>query len=278
MCKEIICRPSMERRVLNVKKIRARIVRERERRLREQVQKTASRILAQDELAALLHEANAQSSSTGVSDLDYAFLFNAIKQLKPRNVLECGTGKSTWVIALAMQELERTEPGYRPLLISMEHSEFWHRQAQEIFPFDRFPFVDIRYSPETVWGHAFLRGTVYQEVPDHPYDFVLVDGPGQAIDGVTARNMDFVRIVLASDRPVSAIVDSRKSTMVAYSVLFGPEKVRFNYPLGLGLVDPVSKADVLLGNTAVLKRKVFPRLVKRDDQNLFETGLEGSRP
>lgn len=251
-----------------------RIAHARDRRLKEQVERTAGRIVAQDELAALLHEANARSGSTGVSDLDYAFLLHAIKQLKPRNVLECGTGKSTWVIALAMQELERTEPGYRPLLVSMEHHEVWHRQAQQIFPFNRFPFVDIRYSPTTVFGYAFLRGTVYQEIPDHPYDLVFVDGPGQPIDGVTACNMDFVRIVLASDRPVRAIVDSRKSTMVAYSVLFGPEKVRFNYPQGLGLVDPVSKAEVLLGDTAILKRKVFPRLVKRDDRNLFETGLE----
>ena len=48
------------------------------------------------------------SESTGVSLSDYVALYETIRLIKPKFVLECGTGKSTWIISQAM--LDRDIP------------------------------------------------------------------------------------------------------------------------------------------------------------------------
>jgi len=149
-------------------------------------------------------------------------------------------------------------------LVSMEHDEEWHRRAKEHFPFEEFPFVEIRHSPKSVWCIALLRGTVYSEVPPAPYDLVFVDGPSAHIDVQPCCNMDFVRLVSVSDRPIPAIVDFRKLTVMAYTILF-PGKVHF-FDSGIAIVDPVSRADLAFpGKYEFPNKKVllksFSRLV-----------------
>ena len=240
---------------------------------KDAIKETARKYLDKENLFHLFKEVDSVSQSTGVSLTDYAAIFAYVKKYKPHTILECGTGKTTWVISLAMQELSLADPHYRPKLVSMEHNEQWHAEAVKNFPAERFPFVEIKYSPKGVFGYGLVRGTVYQTVPDYDYDFVLVDGPGQGIDGVLAGNMDFIRVVLNSKNPVRALIDNRKATIWAYAVIFGPNKVRFNELFSLGIVDPVSKDDVLIGDLDRMKRE-FSNYVTCDESNLFKELLD----
>jgi hypothetical protein len=205
------------------------------------------------DLAEAVAKADARSQSTGASLMDYVTLYRAVHKWQARTVLECGTGKTTFALAAAMKAL-----GGALRLVSMEHEEEWHRQAKKHFPFDEFPFVEMHYSPKAVWCISLLRGTVYSDVPPASYDLVFVDGPSAHIGEQTSCNMDFVRLVSNSERPIPAIIDSRKPTVMAYAILF-PGKVRFSAH-GLGIVDPVSRADLaFLDKTILLKS--FARLV-----------------
>lgn len=65
--------------------------------------------------------------------------------------------ETTWMISLAMQELSFADPHYRPKLLSMEHNEQWHAEAVKNFPAERFPFVEIKYSPKDVFGYELMR-------------------------------------------------------------------------------------------------------------------------
>ena len=100
-----------------------------------------------------------------------------------------------------------------------------------------------------------------------------MDGPGQGIDGVLAGNMDFLRVVLNSKNSVRALLDNRKAAIWAYAVIFGPNKVRFNELFSLGIVDPVSKDDVLIGDLDRMKRE-FSNYVTCDGSNLFKELLD----
>lgn len=154
----------------------------RRQSVRNSISETARRYLDQEKFSSLLKEVDGVSNSTGVSSTDYDAIFAFVKKYKPQTILECGTGKSTWIISLAMQELASADANYTPKLISMEHNEKWHAEAVKNFPAERFPFVEINYSPVDVFACGFVRGTVYETVPDYHYDFVYVDGPGQGID------------------------------------------------------------------------------------------------
>lgn len=204
------------------------------------------------------------SKSIGLSLLEYVTLHRTVRKMRPTWVLECGTGKSTWVIAQAMLENERESGPHEAKLISMEHDRDWHEHALSILP-DRYKdVVEICYSPTDVHGYGFIRGTVYQEVPAHPYQLVFVDGPHQYLPNQSPKmcNMDFVRLVEKSDKPITALVDGRARTLIAYALVFGPEKVIYYGDCKMGMVDSVTKNDMLLadGRTGSI---LFPRFVSR---------------
>jgi hypothetical protein len=205
------------------------------------------------DLAEAIAKADALSHSTGASLFDYVTLYRAVHRFQARTILECGTGKTTYALAAAMKAL-----GGTLRLVSMEHDEAWHRHAKEHFPSSEFPFVEICHSPKSVWCISLLRGTVYSEVPPAPYELVFVDGPSARIGEETSCNMDFVRLVSESDRPIPAIIDNRKPTVMAYTILF-PGKVRFSL-CGSGIVDPVGRADLRFADKTLLL-KSFSRLV-----------------
>ena len=108
-----------------------------------------------------------------------------------------------------------------------------------------------------MYSYSFVRGTVYEEVPQYPYEFVFVDGPPQGVEGVVMCDMDLVRVVAGSETPVSAFIDNRKHTVLACSLIFGPDKVSFYSELSLGVVSSVTRHDMVLGDKERMRRTVF---------------------
>lgn len=206
---------------------------------RVRAEAAARRFLAGHNLMPRI-EAMGGMGAHGVSLVDYAVLYAQVMRLKPRYMLECGTGKSTHILAQAMADHCLDAHGGDIRLVSMEHQEKWHTEAVNNFPEEFKSFTDIVYSPEDWWQYSFVRGTVYKEVPELPYDLVFVDGP----DHYGACNMDFIRVVAGSDKPVRGLVDNRKLNMLAYAALLGRDKVQ-GYRCGPNTVAPVTKHDLV---------------------------------
>ena len=82
------------------------------------------------------------SDSTGCEFGDYLELYKTIKHLKPKYVLECGSGVSSCVIAYALMEIQN-ETGIKRKFISMEENEFYHEQVKKIFPEPLAEYVDF---------------------------------------------------------------------------------------------------------------------------------------
>lgn len=75
--------------------------------LRKIAQIKAKRMLQRnDELWNALQAYLQETKSTGCGYIDYACLYQTVRSTKPVEVLECGTGVSTLVIALALMENE----------------------------------------------------------------------------------------------------------------------------------------------------------------------------
>lgn len=210
-----------------------------------------SYLAANPELSELIDKATKASKSTGADISDYVILHDLVRRKKPKYILECGTGMSTWIIAHALKMNEQLNK-VKGLVVSMESVEEWFTHANGNFPEAYRPWTDIRYSKISYYHYAFVFGSVYEQIPDHPYEMVFVDGPNDDYETPYGKNrvanMDFVRLVSGSDRPIIAITDNRLPTVHAYSLIFGKEKVSFYKNCKLGVVSPVSRKDLILNN------------------------------
>lgn len=198
-----------------------------------------------DELWTALDAYQRETDSTGCGISDYHRLYEAIRRRRPREVLECGTGVSTLVIAHALRENER-ETGLGGRVTSMEESEEWMASAVGLLP-DRYrPQVDFVLSDTVEDTFSIFRGVRYRDTPDRPYEFVFVDGPSyrSPVDGTPTFDFDFIHVLRNTTGVVAGLVDQRVSTCFVLQQILGPRKVRYSPVLGLGMIGPCSAADL----------------------------------
>jgi predicted O-methyltransferase YrrM len=203
------------------------------------------RIQSNATLWPLLQDYLAKSESTGCQYIDYDVLYRQIRALKPMEVLECGTGVSTVVVAQALRE-NAAEHGIEGRVTSMEDLEPWYEMAVRLLPEELVGYTDLRLSPKVEAGYTIFRGVRYAEVPKRRYDFMFIDGPGTLApsDRTRSCDFDFVDVVRQSDHPVSAVIDGRLTSCYVLQQIFGREKVRFNVYENLGYVGPCSRHDM----------------------------------
>ena len=204
-----------------------------------------------------------RSISTGIEVTDYIYLYNYIKKNKPKKVLECGTGKSTFIIAAAMKEY----CGKNTTLISMESEKKYHLAQKKIFPFTTFPFVKILYSPIKLYNYSFISGTGYSNIPNLKYDFIFIDGPLGAYKEKFSFepgkiNIDFLNVILKNKNLfINGVIDNRKLTTIGYSILFGKSRVYFHKFFNLGIIKNASFKNLKL-KKGKYKENHFESLVK----------------
>ena len=154
-----------------------------------------------------------------------------VRTVKPEYALECGTGKSTFIIAHAM-----CKNGNGKKLVTMEESEDWaakqqsslsyifnHKKAKDWFPGEVNDLVELVHSDVAVERHRIWDGSCYRHIKNHPYTFVLVDGP--QLNETYFMNMDLIKILKTSDIPIFAWIDGRWATVAMCRAMFGDKVV-----------------------------------------------------
>jgi hypothetical protein len=186
-----------------------------------------------------------ESKSTGCNYYDYWYLYNFVRQNKPKEILECGTGASTLAMAHALKENEQDgQSGGR--ITSMEDVEFWYQHAQELIPNELKPYIDMICSPKVEYCHSIFRGVGYEEIPGRDYQFIFIDGPETTTpsDQFATFDFDLINIVKKANQPVYAVVDKRVTTCYVFQKVFGADKVKFDPRCDLGFVGPVIQNDI----------------------------------
>ena len=185
-----------------------------------------------------------RSESTGCSYSDYWELYKAIRMKKPREILECGTGVSTVVIAYAL--LENEVEGHKGRITSMEEVSEYYELATKLLPDQMRSCVDLVHSPRVEDYYSLFRGVRYRDVPSRPYDFVFVDGPSYVApsDRMLTFDFDYIYVVRNSEHPVYGIVDKRVSTCYVLQKVLGKDKVKYSPIHNLGYVGPCTRRDL----------------------------------
>lgn len=186
-----------------------------------------------------------KTQSTGCGYIDYSTLYASIRATKPVEVLECGTGVSTLVIAHALMENE-VETGQRGRVTSMEEHETWLDMSRQLLPDRYLGYVDFRLSDVAEDRFSIFRGVRYKEIPDRAFDYVFVDGPKYVspIDGGVTFDFDYLHVLRNANQRVQALIDKRVSTVFVLQQLLGPDKVTYSKVNGLGYVKPCTKHDL----------------------------------
>lgn len=216
-----------------------------EHRLAARTRRAEAALRGNATLWRLIEAAASGNEVTGASYSDYLTLYECVRRFTPVEILECGTGISTSVLAQALRENE-AEGGKRGRVTSMEEDETWWRNARERLPAELQPYVEIVHSPKIDGFYQCFRGVQYESVPDRPYDFVFSDGPERhsPINGDKLFNLDFIQVVRRSERPVRGVVDNHYLTFYVLQKVFGLEHARFDIDRKLLFVGPVTKRDV----------------------------------
>jgi len=178
------------------------------------------------ELDDLIIEVKKQSASIGLSDFEYVKLYEMVRKVKPEYALECGSGKSTFIIAHAM-----SKNGNGKKLVTMEESFDWaeqqrqaisyffnHKKASIWFPDKSEELVELDNSETTIKSHRIWRGSCYKRIKDYPYSFIMIDGPRLKDD--CFLNLDLINIIKKSDNSISLWIDGRWAILTMCKVLF----------------------------------------------------------
>ena len=187
------------------------------------------KIESDSELSAILHSMLAKSDSTGCEFGDYYELYRSIRSLKPKCVLECGSGISSGIIAYSLKQLA-DEFNHTTTFVSMEENPFYHDQVKTIFPDSLRPYVSFVLAEREENKFGSLWGCFYKEVPDYPYDFVFIDGPTERKDSRSPKcfNADFIQVVEKTKNPVVGLLDQRVTTYWALKSLMTGAKIRYS--------------------------------------------------
>ena len=226
------------------------LVRLRKRMVDAMVARRARRaeavLRANGPLWELMTEAAAGTAVTGASYSDYLTLYEQVRAFRPREILECGTGISTVVLAYALMENAAEDGGEPGRVTSMEDDRGWFETASARLPEAVRGVVDLIHSPKVDGFYKCFRGVQYESLPDRPFDLVFSDGPDRhsPVNGDKLFNLDLIHVVRNSDRPVRAVVDNHYLTFYILQKVFGVALARYTVSHKLMFVGPVTRDDV----------------------------------
>ncbi|HYF04662.1 MAG TPA: hypothetical protein VEA59_00670 [Patescibacteria group bacterium] len=205
------------------------------------------------ELWREITEYRSKSNSTGAQYSDFEVLYKWVRKHKPKEVLECGTGLTTMIMAFALKENEK-DSGIVGRITSMEEYENYYTDAVNLMPKDLNKYVDIRLSPVVEECYQFVKGVRYTDVPDRDYELVFIDGPSfhtnPKMTDKYAFEMDYLWLLKDSQRKIPAIIDTRTAACFIYN-LFLNNKFKFDRLRRIGVIYPASKDDIRTVNAIV---------------------------
>ena len=181
------------------------------------------------------------NKSCGANFSDYYELYNYI--IKPKYILECGSGITSYVIAKALHyNLIKSVKG---LCISMEELPSYHEDIKNNFQKELKQFINLIFLKEL--KNIILFIVELDIIPKYDYEFVFIDGPDSIspIDNVRKFNFDLITAIQLSNKKIDCFIDNRLSTVYCYQNIFGKQKVRYDKLKKLGIVKKVDKTNLI---------------------------------
>ena len=128
-----------------IAQIKAKISDHQFEKSERRIQKFVEEYNQKNKLQQIILDVDSLSTSTGAGLYDYTLLHSYIREIKPTYILECGTGKSTWILADVLKK-NFEEFGIKGKLISMENIHQYYTEACNNLPKEIADVVEIHLS------------------------------------------------------------------------------------------------------------------------------------
>jgi len=150
----------------------------------------------------------------------YYILYKRVKKMKPRYVLELGSGISTLIIGYALKE------NGKGTLISMEENSEYGKKVMSIIG-DTYP-VEMNIEGTVQDVYKGIKGDRYKKIPQKEYNLIFIDGP-------RTQDIDLDAFYILEYRPkAEVLIDNRKKTFDAFKSRFNS---RFNKIINIGYIN-----------------------------------------
>jgi hypothetical protein len=188
----------------------------------------------------------AKTQSTGCGYIDYWYLYEYVRKHRPVEILECGTGVTTLIMAIALMELE-AEGHKVGRITSMDSHEEYLQMSKDLLPESLQKYVDFSFSALMEDSFSIFQGIRYENIPNREYDFVFVDGPDykSQSSGMLKFDFDFLYVLQKASQPVAGMIDKRVSTCFVLQQLLGADRVKYNPVAHLGFIKPSTKSHLI---------------------------------
>lgn len=172
--------------------------------------------------------------------VDFRTLYEEIRKYKPKEVLECGAGVSTFVLSYAVME---NGGGH---VTSVDELGWWISKVRESLPEPLKKRIELILSEKVPHQYSLFRGASYKDIPDRQYDWIYVDGPttslGEGLNMQKTFDADFLKVLARSKGSIRGLIDNRKTTCWVLHKLTG--KVRFDSVRNIGRILPCTVKDL----------------------------------
>ncbi|HEV8341079.1 MAG TPA: hypothetical protein VGR30_01790 [Candidatus Binatia bacterium] len=109
---------------------------------------------------------------------DLWFLYNVVRQRKPRSILEFGSGCSTVIMAQALADnLSQSYGEKRGYLYSVDAHPYWAKVTSDSIPKNLREFCEVSYSPLLEISYEGTPAFRHAKIPDVVPDLLYLDGP-----------------------------------------------------------------------------------------------------
>jgi len=205
------------------------------------------------------------SNTTGTQPITLWLAVQTILSIKPKMILESGTGASTIVLSLAVKKLKSEDPTFDCKIVSMESVKEWYDVAQENLPEHHSDTVEIIYGPRQKYEASMFRGYIHSNIPDYNYDFVYLDGPKFDDEKGTSFCADPIYLYQKSEKKVlKGVFDGRASSAFVIQTLFGKKAVNYFIPSLAGTFHLQGGKSFEKFNTTDFRNMLTGRLYLRD--------------
>lgn len=184
-----------------------------------------------------------KSNSCGASYFDYFIIYNYLMNLRPKVVLELGSGISTLAFAIAARDLLRI--GHKTTIYSVESSSFYFNQLLLDFPIEFKKFVDFKLCDTYTADLSDMKLIFYKGLPDEKIDLVYIDGP--PTEGRLCG--DLVNISLRQKSSLSFLTNKRLTSVELFGRLFRNGNVSYDYFRKMGYGHNVSDVSFSFPNS-----------------------------
>lgn len=205
------------------------------------------------------------STTTGTQPITLWLAVQTILSIKPKMILESGTGASTIVLSLAVKKLKSEDPTFDCKIVSMESVKEWYDVAQENLPEHHSDTVEIIYGPRQKFEASIFRGYIHSNIPDYDYDFVFLDGPSFDDEKGTTFCADALYVYQKSGKKtLLGVFDGRASSAFVIQTLFGKKAVNYFIPSLAGTFHLQGGKSFEKFNTTDFRNMLTGRLYLRD--------------